>query len=70
MPEFRCPARRDGDACLRYLPEAGAHHVYSVISTPELKMVLKDLKEVDPAAFINVIKTDQVSGRFYIKPND
>lgn len=44
--------------------------IYSVISTPELKMVLKDLKEVDPAAFINVIKTDQVSGRFYIKPND
>ena len=32
--------------------------------------LLKDLKEVDPAAFINVIKTDQVSGRFYIKPND
>ena len=44
--------------------------IYSVISTPELKMVLKDLKKVDPAAFINVIKTDQVSGRFYIKPND
>lgn len=32
--------------------------------------VVTILTEVIPAAFINVIKTDQVSGRFYIKPND
>ena len=44
--------------------------LYSVISTPELKKVLGDLKEVDPRAFINVIRTDQVPGRFYMKPND
>jgi uncharacterized membrane-anchored protein YitT (DUF2179 family) len=44
--------------------------LYSVISTPELKKVLEDLKAVDPRAFINVIRTDQVSGRFYMKPND
>jgi uncharacterized membrane-anchored protein YitT (DUF2179 family) len=33
-------------------------------------MVLRDLHETDPHAFINVIKTEQVNGRFYIKPND
>jgi uncharacterized membrane-anchored protein YitT (DUF2179 family) len=44
--------------------------LYSVISNSELKMVLRDLHETDPHAFINVIKTEQVNGRFYIKPND
>ena len=44
--------------------------LYTVISNSELKMVLRDLHDVDPGAFINVMKTEQVSGRFYIKPND
>ena len=44
--------------------------IYSVISTPELKTVLKYLKETDPEAFINVIRTERVTGRFYMKPND
>lgn len=44
--------------------------IYSVISNPELKMILKDLRQVDSGAFVNVIKTEQISGRFYMKPND
>ncbi len=44
--------------------------IYSVISSPELKHVLKVLKETDPQAFVNVIRTERVTGRFYIKPND
>ncbi len=44
--------------------------IYSVISSPELKRVLRVLKETDPTAFVNVIRTERVTGRFYIKPND
>ncbi len=44
--------------------------IYTVISSPELKYVLKVLKETDPQAFVNVIRTERVTGRFYIKPND
>ena len=44
--------------------------VYTVISSPELKRVLKTLRQTDPQAFVNVIRTERVTGRFYIKPND
>lgn len=44
--------------------------IYTVISSPELKKVLRALKETDPQAFVNVIRTERVTGRFYIKPND
>lgn len=44
--------------------------IYSVISGDEVKMVTKRVHEVDPKAFINILKTDQVSGNFYQRPND
>ena len=44
--------------------------VYSVVSTEESKAVLHAVKVADPAAFINVVKTQQISGRFYQKPNE
>lgn len=44
--------------------------VYSVISSAEVKMVLKNIKEADPAAFINSLQTDAVVGRFLVKPED
>ena len=44
--------------------------IYTVISSPELKKVLNALRETDPEAFVNVIRTERVTGRFYIKPND
>ena len=44
--------------------------IYTVISSPELKRVLKSLRDTDPQAFVNVIRTERVTGRFYIKPND
>lgn len=42
--------------------------VYSVVSSAECKHVLKAVKQADPKAFVNVVKTEQVSGRFYHKP--
>ena len=39
--------------------------LYSVVSLEEAKLLIKKVKEVDPSAFINIIKTDYINGRFY-----
>ena len=44
--------------------------VYSVVSSAESEMVIGAVKEVDPRAFINVLRTEQLSGRFYHQPNE
>ena len=44
--------------------------VYSIVSRAECKDIIKDIKQVDPDAFVNVINTQQVSGRFYQRPYD
>lgn len=44
--------------------------IYSVVSSAESKKVIQAIKEVDEEAFINVVKTEQVSGRFYQKPHE
>lgn len=43
--------------------------VYSVVSSAQSKAVRKAIKEVDPDAFINAIKTERLMGHFYYKPN-
>ena len=44
--------------------------VYSVVSSAESGKVIRVVKEVDEKAFINLVKTEQVSGRFYQRPTD
>ncbi len=44
--------------------------IYSVIAGDQVKEVTKRTHQVDPKAFINIIRTDQVVGRFYREPND
>lgn len=44
--------------------------VYSVVSSAESKHVINAVRTVDPKAFINSIKTTELSGRFYHKPED
>ncbi len=44
--------------------------VYSVVSSAESKVVVRTVKETDPHAFVNIIKTEQIAGRFYQKPNE
>lgn len=39
--------------------------LYSIVSSVEVKPVIKEIKNADQNAFINVIKTDQLDGRFY-----
>ena len=48
------------------------HHkrnvVYSVISSAESKDVIRSVKEADPLAFVNEIRTQQLYGNFYYRP--
>lgn len=44
--------------------------VYSVVSSDEVKMVLKNVREVDPSAFINTLRTDHMTGRFIQRKED
>ncbi len=41
--------------------------IYSVVSRDEAKVLVKKVAEVDPQAFVNIIKTDFINGRFYYK---
>lgn len=43
--------------------------IYSVVSTIEAKMLIRRVMEADPKAFVNVVKTDTLIGRFYQKSN-
>lgn len=44
--------------------------VYSVVSREESKTVIHAVKEVDTGAFVNALKTEELSGRFYQRPNE
>lgn len=44
--------------------------VYSVVSSAESKKVVRAVKQADPHAFINLMKTEQVLGKFYQEPNE
>ena len=41
--------------------------IYSVVSTMEAKVLTQKVMEADPHAFVNVVKTDTLVGRFYQK---
>ena len=43
--------------------------IYSVVSTVEAKVLIRRVMEADPKAFVNVVKTDTLIGRFYQKEN-
>ena len=42
--------------------------IYMVISTMELKNVIKIVRELDPNSFVNVTSLQQVYGNFFLKP--
>ena len=44
--------------------------VYSVVSGAESGRVIRAVKDADGEAFVNVLKTERVIGRFYQRPTD
>jgi uncharacterized membrane-anchored protein YitT (DUF2179 family) len=44
--------------------------LYSVVTASQVKRLISAIRKIDAEAFINVLKTDQLNGRFYQKPFD
>lgn len=44
--------------------------VYSVIDSTELKTLIEEIRKADPDAFVNAVRTDRISGRYYMRPQD
>ena len=44
--------------------------LYSVIATDSARHVIKRIRDIDAHAFVNSIRTTELSGRFYMKPKD
>ncbi|MCR5640675.1 MAG: YitT family protein [Lachnospiraceae bacterium] len=44
--------------------------LYTVINAEEINKVLKIIDNIDENAFVNVIRTEQLQGSFYMRPKD
>jgi len=44
--------------------------LYSIVYSNEVTPLINAIRQVDPEAFINVIKTEQINGRFFKRPKD
>jgi uncharacterized membrane-anchored protein YitT (DUF2179 family) len=44
--------------------------LYSVVNASMVGKLISEIRKTDENAFINVIKTEQINGRFYQKPKD
>jgi uncharacterized membrane-anchored protein YitT (DUF2179 family) len=44
--------------------------LYSVVYSDEVTPLVKDIHEIDSNAFINVLKTEHINGKFFKKPKD
>ncbi len=44
--------------------------LYSVVGSDEIHKVVTKIKQIDELSFVNIMKTEQITGRFYKKPND
>jgi uncharacterized membrane-anchored protein YitT (DUF2179 family) len=44
--------------------------LYSVVSTNQVGPLIAEIKKIDSESFINVLKTEQINGRFYLRPRD
>lgn len=49
--------------------DANRNLIYSVVSSEQVERVVKEIREIDEHAFINVLRTEQLQGRFYRDPN-
>ena len=44
--------------------------IYTVVSVGESKGLVRKVRQADPKAFVNVIRTERVHGKFYRRPRD
>jgi uncharacterized membrane-anchored protein YitT (DUF2179 family) len=50
--------------------KTGRTMLYSVVSANEVDEVVRAIRNIDGKAFINVLKTEQINGSFYLRPRD
>ena len=55
----------EGTGCFEGAPR---HILYSVVGREQVDLVISEIKKIDPKAFVNVINTEQINGRFYKQP--
>ena len=51
----------NGDPCVM---------IYSVVSVSEVRVLARKIRQSDPKAFVNVLRTERVVGKFYRRPRD
>ena len=44
--------------------------VYSVVENSQVRAIAQRVRETDPRAFVNVVHTQRLVGRFYRRPRD
>ncbi|MBE5826177.1 MAG: YitT family protein [Butyrivibrio sp.] len=44
--------------------------VYSIVSAADTRKLIPKIREIDPNAFINSIRTEEIMGNFYTRPRD
>ena len=44
--------------------------VYSIVSASDTRKLIPKIKEIDPGAFINSVRTEELTGNFYMRPRD
>lgn len=44
--------------------------VYSIVSATDTRKIIPKIREIDPNAFINSIRTEEITGNFYMRPRD
>lgn len=44
--------------------------IYSVVSDSEVRVLARKIRQSDPKAFVNVLRTERVVGKFYRRPRD
>ena len=55
----------EGNGCYE---GAERHILYSVVGREQVDKVIAAIRQIDEHAFINVIRTEQINGRFYRTP--
>jgi uncharacterized membrane-anchored protein YitT (DUF2179 family) len=44
--------------------------LYSVVSANDVPLLVNRIRKIDPTSFINILKTEQLTGLFYKPPKD
>lgn len=44
--------------------------IYSVVADGQVRSLVRKVRQADPKAFVNVLRTERVAGKFYRRPRD